>query len=160
MSRDASILAGAVPVVLELPLGMPRHWLPWAPILNWSDFSVNFTLTDEEAAGNRSFMPRLEGHLRALVASGEVDRLLRGVASVRNMVRWTEKGAVGTIMGMLAWHKAGMPEPSKACLRDGHARASPTPSSSPSFSGPAADGSAAFGTAAVGLSAAGAAADA
>jgi len=109
MSRDASILAGAVPVIFELPEGRPQQSLPWFPVLNWSRFSVNFTLTPEEAQGTTSFVPRLEEKLRALVDSGEADRLQRGVMEAREKVTWTENGALETVMGMLAWRKAGMP---------------------------------------------------
>jgi len=109
VSRDVSILSGAIPVILDFPKPMPQQILPWAPILNWSDFSVTFPLTEEEAFGNQSFTPRLESLLRELLTSGEADRLYRGVAHARSLVRWTQNGGLSTVMGMLAWRKAGMP---------------------------------------------------
>mmetsp|Transcript_119317 Transcript_119317/g.385244 ORF Transcript_119317/g.385244 Transcript_119317/m.385244 type:complete len:494 (+) Transcript_119317:93-1574(+) len=107
MSRDVNVLLGAIPVIFEP--SVPQQYLPWEPVLNWSTFSVTLQLQHVEEQRAQSFAPRLEKLLRGLVASGEADRLYAGVLQARHHLRWSEEGVLSTLMGMLAWHKAGCP---------------------------------------------------
>mmetsp|Transcript_95121 Transcript_95121/g.307989 ORF Transcript_95121/g.307989 Transcript_95121/m.307989 type:complete len:108 (+) Transcript_95121:80-403(+) len=102
---------GAVPVwfdvapgaAFELAYGVAqRPHLPWTPLLNWSAFSVRFTLSQAELRGAKNYWPRLEAHLRSLVSSGRAVELSAGVAAVRHRFEWTESGIVRNLMELLA----------------------------------------------------------
>lgn len=99
------IAAGAVPVVFTLPAGSAQQLPPYQPLLDWSAFSVNFTLLPQEANGEHDFWPRLQVRLRELERSGQADVLAAAAAEVRDSFRWRKEGVVQTVLDLLAWRK-------------------------------------------------------
>merc|ERR1712098_836800 len=106
-ARDQSIAMGAIPVFWGTFKGT-THAMPWSDILDWSAFSVNFTVVHTNLDGpGTDFWPGLEKRLRTLVKSGEADRLSAGVAAVQKRFQWTQDGVLLTMMEQLALRKLG-----------------------------------------------------
>merc|ERR1712107_907876 len=102
-ARDQAIANGVIPVYFDFLKG-PKQQNPMSPPLNWDDFSVNFTLELDEWPGNekkgkwKDYWPRLHTLLRKLVKSGEVNRLMEGVAKTRKRLQWTQDGVLDVVM--------------------------------------------------------------
>merc|ERR1712107_691841 len=102
-SREQSIGMGAIPVYFDAcsfpdpRVSALQAHLPWSDVIDWSTFSVNFTVGSAEIQRG-TFWPRLEAFLRSLRRSGVSKRLAAGVANVADRFRWTEAGVLRNVL--------------------------------------------------------------